>query len=171
MFSKVKEMSQNTQMKRTAEEAQLSTEAVTAPTKKSKATKAKGPWMPTEFDANGNPVSIVMEKDRAGELIPKAKIAGQEESNFVAQFNTPAMTVQFNDLKQGGWSPEEDEILWNGHKQHGNKWTEIAKMVGGRTDNAVKNRHAVLVKKEEDRLAGGGAGVRVSVIRRRGRRR
>ena len=20
-----------------------------------------------------------------------------------------------NDLKQGGWSPEEDEILWNGH--------------------------------------------------------
>jgi hypothetical protein len=63
-----------------------------------------------------------------------------------------------NDLKQGGWSPEEDEILWNGHKQHGNKWTEIAKMVGGRTDNAVKNRHAVLVKKEEDRLAGGGAG-------------
>ena len=62
-----------------------------------------------------------------------------------------------NDLKQGGWSPEEDEILWNGHKQHGNKWTEIAKMVGGRTDNAVKNRHAVLVKKEEDRLAGGGA--------------
>ena len=63
-----------------------------------------------------------------------------------------------NDLKQGGWSPEEDEILCNGHKQHGNKWTEIAKMVGGRTDNAVKNRHAVLVKKEEDRLAGGGAG-------------
>ena len=63
-----------------------------------------------------------------------------------------------NDLKQGGWSPEEDEILWNGHKQHGNKWTEIAKMVGGRTDNAVKNRHAVLVKKEEDRLAGVGAG-------------
>lgn len=59
-----------------------------------------------------------------------------------------------NDLKQGGWSPEEDEILWNGHKQHGNKWTEIAKMVGGRTDNAVKNRHAVLVKKEEDRLNG-----------------
>ena len=61
-----------------------------------------------------------------------------------------------NDLKQGGWSPEEDEILWNGHKQHGNKWTVIAKMVGGRTDNAVKNRHAVLVKKEEDRLAGVG---------------
>lgn len=103
MFSQVKEMSQNTQMKRTAEEAQLSTEAVTAPAKKPKATRAKGPWMPVEFDANGgNALSIVVEKDRAGELIPKAKVAGQEESTFVAQFNTPAMTVQFNDLKQGG---------------------------------------------------------------------
>lgn len=59
-----------------------------------------------------------------------------------------------NDLKQGGWSPDEDLVLWNGHKTHGNKWTEIAKMVGGRTDNAVKNRHAVLVKKEEERANG-----------------
>ncbi|EFJ49147.1 transcription factor Myb12 [Volvox carteri f. nagariensis] len=44
------------------------------------------------------------------------------------------------DLKTGGWTPQEDNILMEGHKMHGNKWTEIAKMVGGRTDNAVKNR-------------------------------
>ena len=42
-------------------------------------------------------------------------------------------------------------MLLEGHQMHGNKWTEIARMVGGRTDNAVKNRHAVLVKKEEQR--------------------
>ena len=67
-----------------------------------------------------------------------------------------------NDIKQGGWSEEEDRILLEGHKLHGNKWTEIARMVTGRTDNAVKNRHAVLVKKEEKKEEaardGGSAG-------------
>lgn len=66
-----------------------------------------------------------------------------------------------NDIKQGGWSEEEDRVLLEGHKLHGNKWTEIARMVTGRTDNAVKNRHAVLVKKEEKReeaRSGGGSG-------------
>ncbi len=102
MFSKVKEMSQNTQTKRTAEQAQL-TESVTAPEKKSKVAPTKGPWMPVEFDDNGNnAVTIVVEKNYQGELLPKAKVTGQEESTFVAQFNTPAMKVQFNDLKQGG---------------------------------------------------------------------
>jgi hypothetical protein len=81
-------------------------------------------------------------------------------------------------------SRSQDKLLMEGHAQWGNRWTEIAKMVVGRTDNgacalrrcskdaarftsgpllhppclsphplpstpapAVKNRHAVLVKK------------------------
>lgn len=100
MFSQVKKMSANTSTKRTASEA-LTAEAVTT-TEVKKARKARGPWMPTEFDYKGNPVSIVVEKDRAGELIPKVKIKGDEESKFASQFNTPCLTVQYNDLKQGG---------------------------------------------------------------------
>ena len=68
----------------------------------------------------------------------------------------------------------QDALLLEGHAKFGNRWTEIAKMVTGRTDNgargargalrsprrlkrcrvlcvvraAVKNRHAVLVKKQ-----------------------
>ena len=58
--------------------------------------------------------------------------------------------------KQGGWSPEEDEVLMREHKIVGNKWTEIAKAVGGRTDNAVKNRYAALMTKQSGGTASGG---------------
>ncbi|KAG2486600.1 hypothetical protein HYH03_014768 [Edaphochlamys debaryana] len=61
------------------------------------------------------------------------------------------------DLKSGGWTAEEDRILMEGHRLYGNKWTEIAKMVGGRTDNAVKNRYAALCKRDS---RGGGGGRR-----------
>ncbi|KAL9270706.1 Transcription factor MYB124-like protein [Drosera capensis] len=51
------------------------------------------------------------------------------------------------DFKKGGWSPEEDMLLCEAQKIFGNRWTEIAKVVSGRTDNAVKNRFSTLCKK------------------------
>ena len=35
-------------------------------------------------------------------------------------------------LKTGGWTAEEDAMLVEGHRHHGNRWTEIAEMIGGR---------------------------------------
>ncbi|ONK75466.1 uncharacterized protein A4U43_C03F17130 [Asparagus officinalis] len=49
--------------------------------------------------------------------------------------------------KKGSWSEEEDMILCEAQKIFGNRWTEIAKVVSGRTDNAVKNRFTTLRKK------------------------
>lgn len=51
--------------------------------------------------------------------------------------------------KKCGWGPEEDQLLLNYHDQMGNKWTEIARKIGGRTDNAVKNRYHALVRRDE----------------------
>ncbi|KAH9295480.1 hypothetical protein KI387_039068, partial [Taxus chinensis] len=51
--------------------------------------------------------------------------------------------------KKGGWSPEEDVLLFEAHQKFGNRWTEIAKVVQGRTDNAVKNRFNALHRKLE----------------------
>ncbi|GAB4816471.1 hypothetical protein N2152v2_003517 [Parachlorella kessleri] len=62
--------------------------------------------------------------------------------------------------KNCSWSPEEDERLIQAHRIHGNRWTAIANIFGDRTDNAVKNRWAALVRKQprlaEDEGTGGG---------------
>ncbi|KAG9451225.1 hypothetical protein H6P81_011190 [Aristolochia fimbriata] len=56
-------------------------------------------------------------------------------------------TYLSTECKKGGWSPEEDMLLCEAQKMFGNRWTEIAKVVSGRTDNAVKNRFTTLCKK------------------------
>ena len=43
-------------------------------------------------------------------------------------------------LTRGPWRAEEDRILFETQELIGNKWTEIAKLLDGRSDNMVKNR-------------------------------
>ncbi|CAN0045346.1 unnamed protein product [Scytosiphon promiscuus] len=43
-------------------------------------------------------------------------------------------------LRKSSWTPEEDEILVQGQARFGNSWTKIAKLLQGRSENAVKNR-------------------------------
>ncbi|EYU45818.1 hypothetical protein MIMGU_mgv1a024822mg [Erythranthe guttata] len=80
-----------------------------------------------------------------------AIIASKFKDKTTRQCRRRWFTYLNSDFKKGGWSPEEDMLLCEAQKVFGNRWTEIAKVVSGRTTFLGKDdpKMLALIQQEE----------------------
>lgn len=102
----------------------------------------RGLWSPEEDEKLMNHIA----KYGHGSWSSMPKLAGLERCGKSCRLRW--INYLRPDLKRGAFSQEEEDLIIHLHSMLGNKWSQIAAQLPGRTDNEVKNFWNSCIKKK-----------------------